>query len=116
MVQAGPVIFENVLKVTSFTHTPGSGPVVLKYDEHRSWKTHFPLHTINGGIEIDFGETRVEQVSSGSSRVSISKTVRFADLTPGPGKNIDYGELLNYWLPAMLCLWVDEDVEIGPCC
>jgi hypothetical protein len=115
-VQAGPVIFENVLEITDFTHA--SDRVVLKYDEHRSWKTHFPppFGSINGGIEIDFGESHVDQLGDGLSRISISKTVRFVDLTPGAGASIDYGELLNYWVPAMLCLWVDEETEISPCC
>lgn len=113
-VKSGPVIFENVLRIDAFERT--SARILLEYDEHHSVRTHFPFKTIEGGIEIDCGKTIIEPDGGGWSRVQIEKTVRFVDLTPGPGPDIDYGELLNYWTPAILCLWVDEDVDVSPCC
>lgn len=113
-VQAGPVILHNVLEIKQFQVAPEL--VRLEYDEHKSIETVFPTGSIYGGIEVDYGFTRVTPVSSGWSRILFRKTLRFVDLTPGPGTEIDYGELLNYWAPAILCLWVDEGTEVGPCC
>jgi len=51
--------------------------------------------------------------------VVLVKTVRFVDLTDLPDSNpwnIDAGEVLNYWAPALLSEWLESSTQGAVCC
>lgn len=52
-----------------------------------------------------------------STRVEVTKTVRYMDFTPGhPGRFFDLGESLNVWASVMLCARADSEAVFNLCC
>ena len=57
--------------------------------------------------------------SGGWMYVEVVKKVRFVDLTAYSGSNpwgIDPGEVLNYWAPVLLCMWLESGTQGFLCC
>jgi hypothetical protein len=70
-----------------------------------------------GALLVDQGSVTATSISTGWSEIRVVKTVQFVDLTPGdPGNQYDVGELLNYLAPGILCLWHEDETQMGPCC
>jgi hypothetical protein len=52
-------------------------------------------------------------------RIELVKTVRFVDLTDLAGSNpwnVDPGEVLNYWAPVLLSMWLESGTQGAVCC
>jgi hypothetical protein len=74
--------------------------------------------SVSGGLRNDEGyvlATREPTAPNDWSVIKVVKTVQFDDLTP-TGGTVDYGELLNYMAPGILCLWLEDTSEMTPCC
>jgi hypothetical protein len=113
-VEAGPQTYENVLWVTYVHHPQISQPVFLRIDY--SLKDGYKPNL--GGLMVDDGyilATRHPDDPGNKTDVEIVKTVLFQDFTPGGGP-WDIGDLPNFYAPAVLCLWMDDQLYNGPCC
>ena len=45
---------------------------------------------------------------------TVRKQLKFADRTPNDPRGVgpfDWGNMLNYWAPAFLCMWLVGDVR-----
>lgn len=104
--------FRNILKV-SFAHD--AQRIHARYDLHDSLGFEFVAWNAPGGVEIDLGEVVAVAESPASTRVTITKTLGFRDLTPrDPGRRIDHGRWLAYLAPAMMTLHAAETSGFGP--
>ena len=112
------VVFENILAITKFDpivsdRRRAEGSIDLEYRLHRSEQTDLPLYSIIGGLEVDNGFTRAKPVDEDWTRLTMRKTVRFADLSPGSGAALDWGNFLNYNSPTALGMWVEYAPKMG---
>lgn len=72
-----------------------------------------------GGLRKNSGSMIAEPSGSNgrSTRVEVTKTVRYMDFTPGhPGRFFDLGESLNVWASVMLCARADSEAVFNLCC
>jgi hypothetical protein len=120
--------------------TNASGPeLVLEYDLRQALSSDVLGLPRPGGIEIDSGVAQVWEVAAALQTggvlseddqrilqgidcsagpwffVTISKTVRFASLSPRivSGAPLSSGELMNYLAPAILTSWMDLAASLG---
>lgn len=120
--------------------TNASGPaLVLEYDLRQALSSDLLGLPRPGGLEIDSGVAQVWEVAAAlktdgvlseddkrllqnigcSARtwffVTISKTVRFASLSPGivSGAPLSSGEVMNYLAPCILTSWMDLAASLG---
>lgn len=104
--------FRNVLKVR-FEASPDR--IWARYDLHHALDFEFVAWSAPGGVEIDLGEVTATAEGADASRVTITKTLAFRDLTPrDPGRRIDHGRWLGYLAPAMMTLHAAETSGFGP--
>jgi hypothetical protein len=107
-VYAGGLIYENVLNI-DFS--------VSVFEVRVNYALHAALAPLNGGLEIDDGYAVAAQLQGqpGWSELRMTKTVWFDDLT-STGGPWDLGELSNWFAPAVLCMWLHDATQNGPCC
>lgn len=112
--------FQNVLNIDFVVSLTGASADKIEV----TYSLNTPLEgmvfgqPIGGGLINDEGYARAIRDATSPmtwSRVEMQKTVQFVDLTPAGG-TYDFGELLNYMAPGMLCLWLEEPSQISPCC
>jgi hypothetical protein len=104
--------FRNILKVR-FEAAPAR--IWARYDLHHALQFDFVAWSAPGGVEIDLGEVTAEAHGVDASRVTITKTLAFRDLTPrDPGRHVDHGRWLAYLAPAMMTLHAAETSGFGP--
>ena len=115
--------FTNVLTLDKFTKDPQTG-ITLPFRLCRSIDSRIFWDARAGGILIDGGFIQARPVLVGSVpdggqpvpienrwRVTTRKVLRFSDRTPyasAPGL-LDFGQLLNYLVPAAVTLWLETD-------
>jgi hypothetical protein len=115
--------FTNVLTLDKFTKDPQTG-ITLPFRLCRSVDSRIFWDARAGGILIDGGFIQARPVLVGSTphdgeavpienrwRVTTRKVLRFSDRTPyasAPGL-LDFGQLLNYLVPAAVTLWLETD-------
>jgi hypothetical protein len=115
--------FTNVLTLDKFTKDPQTG-ITLPFRLCRSVDSRIFWDARAGGILIDGGFIQARPVLVGSApddgeavpiknrwRVTTRKVLRFSDRTPyasAPGL-LDFGQLLNYLVPAAVTLWLETD-------
>jgi len=120
--------FTNVLALDKFTKDPLRG-IMLPFRLCRSIDSRIFWDSRAGGILIDGGFIQARPVLVGSTpdgsgpdngevvpienrwRVTTRKVLRFSDRTPyasAPGL-LDFGQLLNYLVPAAVTLWLETD-------
>jgi hypothetical protein len=115
--------FTNVLTLDKFTKDPRTG-ITLPFRLCRSVDSRIFWDARAGGILIDGGFIQARPVLVGSApddgeavpiedrwRVTTRKVLRFSDRTPyasAPGLR-DFGQLLNYLVPAAVTLWLETD-------
>jgi len=113
-VDGGGTVYENVLWI-NYTQSPPVGtPNLLRVE----YSLKEPYKPNVGELRKDEGHMTATRHSFDplhKTDIEIVKTVRFADFTPGGGP-WDIGELPNYYAPALLCLWLDDQLYLGPCC
>jgi hypothetical protein len=113
-------VFENILEITAFNVSVVEARV--DYDLVDSLKLEIPALLIDlpGCVTHDKGYSRATSTGTpGWSQLEVVKTVQFVDVTSGAGTNpwgLDPGELLNYWAPVTLCMWLEDPTLGGPCC
>jgi len=114
--------FTNVLALDKFTKD--STGIMLPFRLCRSIDSRIFWDARAGGILIDGGFIQARPVLVGSAaqddeavaienrwRVTTRKVLRFSDRTPSssaPGL-LDFGQLLNYLVPAAVTLWLETD-------
>jgi hypothetical protein len=103
--------------------------VLVNYSLFRSGRFTIPAFFIVNEVEnvvVDEGYLQAVKslnpnypASDGWAYVEVVKKVRFVDLTDYSGSNpwgIDPGEVLNYWAPVLLCLWLESGTQGFLCC
>lgn len=109
VVKVGPFRFDNILYITQFAVTATHVHVAFRLAES--------FDVGNGELVQDWGTIDAGPGNAaGVTDITVVKTVKFADLTTGPGGTIDYGELPNWMAPAALCMWLGTQAHQGPCC
>lgn len=116
-------VFENILRVTSFVVVDDSH-ARLDFDLRESRKLTIPALAIdlNQCVTVDRGHLEATAVAGPTgglwSKLEVVKRIQYVDVTV-QGSNdpfgLEPGELLNYYAPAVLCLWL-EDVASGAVC
>jgi hypothetical protein len=120
----GDANFQNWLEI-KFEITP---KVRVDYKKFDSGLYSIPALFIDrqtGSVLVDEGYLLAEDSTNALypatdnwKRIELVKTVRFVDLTDlGPNPwNIDLGEILNYWAPALLSEWLESGTQGAVCC
>lgn len=104
--------FRNILRVR---FEADERRIWARYDLHHGLDFAFVAWDAPGGVEIDLGEVEATPEDAQRSRVRITKTLAFRDLTPrDPGRRIDHGRWLGYLAPAMMTLHAAETSGFGP--
>jgi hypothetical protein len=116
-------VFENILRITSFSVTPTWAR--LEFTLHESRLLEIPaLGTpMRECVKFDEGHLEATLLSpaggTAMSRVQMVKRVQFVDLSLGGSNNPmgwEGGEILNYLAPACLCMWLEDLTQGAVCC
>jgi hypothetical protein len=116
-------VFDNILRIKSFT--VGSSHTRLEFDLRESRKLLIPELAIdmNECVTVDEGyldATAVAGPTGGTwSKLELVKRVQYVDVNLQGSKEpfgLDPGELLNYYAPAILCLWLEDAAAGAACC
>jgi len=134
VVFGGYATLQNWLNIDFTVSTISFGPwnfskVLVNYSLFRSGRFTIPAFFIVNEVEnvvVDEGYLQAVKslnpnypASDGWAYVEVVKKVRFVDLTDYSGSNpwgIDPGEVLNYWAPVLLCLWLESGTQGFLCC
>jgi hypothetical protein len=114
--------FKNVLTIDKFTKDPRDG-ITLPFRLCRSVDSRIFWDARAGGILIDGGFIVARPVLGHVAddgevvpienrwRVTTRKVLRFSDRTPYANASgwLDFGQLLNYLVPAAVTLWLETD-------
>ena len=117
---AGSSVFENILRIASFTVTPAATRLDFVLQESRLLQ--YPgLPDLPACVTIDEGYSSAVSTlgpdAGNWSQIEVFKKVQFVDLTAaGPVFGYDAGEWLNYLAPTSLCLWLEDATRGSPCC
>jgi len=125
VVVGGDAEFQNFLEI-EFHIAPN---VRVDYQLFESKLFSIPALFIfnqNESVVVDEGHLLAEistnplyPASANWKRIELVKTVRFVDLTDLPDSNpwnVDAGEVLNYWAPALLSEWLESSTQGAVCC
>jgi hypothetical protein len=101
----------NLLRVRLWCD-PKNDTADLRFSLSRSESSRFLWDEGPGGILVDEGAVRVRPMADRVWRVTMRKTLRFADRTPSSGNDTprQFGQSLNFLTPAMLIWWVQSDL------
>jgi|GEM_PF-3684050 len=116
-VKLGKVEFRNVLNIEFDQTAPDEWTV--DYSLFESRKLKMPLVDLNECVNVNEGVVIARKLLPGWTELIVEKRVRFVDLTIGTKPNpfgVDPGEILNFWAPVLLCLWLEDYTQLGPCC
>jgi hypothetical protein len=107
--------YDNLLNI-EFSVTPRR--IEMTYSLYASLKWTFLGREYPGVLERDSGFVHAEPDGPDRTRLMMTKTVRFRDLTPDDPVvgGIDPGQWLNYTAPAALALWLDDMSQARQCC
>jgi hypothetical protein len=121
-VEVGPVTLGNVLDID---YAPPPSPSNVgdsartDYWLHESTGLAMPGLSLGECVSVDQGVAEADQIDPDHVQLTVTKKIRFVDLTKGSKKNpygIDAGEILNIWAPVILCLWLEDVTQVGVCC
>jgi hypothetical protein len=103
--------FVNVLRVT-LERDDAKSTADLRFSLLRSKSSRYMWDEGPGGILIDEGDVRIRPMATNVWRVTMRKTLRFADRTPATANDtpMQFGQSLNFLAPAMLIWWVQSDL------
>lgn len=119
---AGSNVFENILRITSFTVAAAATRLDFVLEESRKLEYPALFLDLPACVTIDEGySSAVTTVGPGGgnwSQIEVFKKVQFVDFTAGGANPFGYdpGELLNYLAPTSLCLWLEDATRGSPCC
>jgi hypothetical protein len=116
---ANPNVFQNILRIVNFTVTATQAR--LEFDLRESLRLELPGIPIsmNECVTIDRGHMQADDLGGGWSQVELVKQVQYVDLSLSGGNDplgLEPGELLNYYAPAVLCLWLEDATKGAVCC
>ena len=113
--------FTNVLEITGFEVKDEYSRLDFKlHDSRRLWFPSMAVDEANS-VTVDGGfmeATAVHGLGGDWSKLKLEKTVQFEDITAQGADpfGLDLGELLNYFAPAGLCMWLEDVTKGSVCC
>jgi hypothetical protein len=115
-------IFENVLRIKSFTVSPSHARLEFVLRESRKLVIPGLGINMNECVTIDEGHLDAVAMSGAGgpwTQLELVKRVQYVDITQ-QGSNdplgLEPGELLNYYAPALLSLWLEDATKGAACC
>jgi hypothetical protein len=113
---------ENILQITFTIDKEKSGAVSgagVRYSLYSCEYSQLGILRERGGLRKNSGTMTARPLPDDpkSTRVVVTKRVRYMDFTPGsPGRFFDLGGSLNVWAAVLLCARADSEAVFNLCC